>query len=241
MPKMMIYGGCVSRDTKGIFPSDWTMETYIARQSVISAACGPVRLPGESNLTSQFQQRMVDGDIAGNALDTVASQLRNNDLFIFDLIIDRRGIFEVRPEEFVSRSDEMINSRLLKQQETEARWIDFGTEEHFHLWKKSVLQLLRIITASNTPTAFIAPKWAEVDSEGKELLYQTRPVAEWNATYARYNQVISDYGIPTIGISPELAVGDINHQWGLTPFHFVRPAYECIRSQLIEYYESTLP
>lgn len=240
MPDVMIYGGCVSRDTKGIFPKEWDMSTYIARQSVISAASGPVDLPGESKLTSKFQQRMVAADVAGDALDTIRANIDDADLFLFDLIIDRRGIFEVTPGNYVSRSDEMIQSRLLYQQLTKARWIDFATDEHFNIWSQAMTQLLDILRSSETLSLFVAPRWAEYDNEGNELVYVKRPVSEWNKDYERYYQFIVDAGIERIDIPAELAIGDVNHVWGLTPFHFIPEAYESIRDQILGRYNQAV-
>lgn len=239
MPNLFIYGGCVSRDTKGIFPEDWTLKTYIARQSVVSAASGPVNLPGESRLSSKFQQRMVDNDIAGNALDIISETLEYHDLFLFDLIIDRRGVFEVSPGKYVSRSDEMIHSHLLDQQPTKARWVDFGTDEHFLVWRQSMQLLLDIIQINDVTALCIAPEWAEYDNHGQKITYQNFPVGEWNKKYKRYIDFISESGLKVIDVPKHLSVGDVNHQWGLTPFHFIPETYESLRAQILSYYEKT--
>lgn len=238
MPKIFIYGSCLTRDTKNFFPEDWKAPTYIARQSLISASSGVTEIVGESKLSSAFQNRMIQYDIEGSAFEKLEESLDAHDLFLVDFVDERRGVFEIGPGKYVTRSYEMTNSGLMKQQCEAPRWIDFGTDEHFKLWCSAFDAMMDIISSKNVPMMAVVPPWAEKNCKGEPLTYKNGPVSTINATYKRYNSYVAGKRIATVGVSPETAVAEVNHQWGPATFHFVDDVYEKLAEQILDLYSN---
>lgn len=238
MPKMFIYGSCLTRDTKNFFPSDWKASTYIARQSLISASSGNCDVVGTSKLTSAFQNRMVQNDIEGAAFKFLEDSLQEHDLLLLDFVDERRGVFEVAAGKFVTRSYEMTNSGLMKQQDITPRWIDFGTEEHFDLWCTAFDTMMDVIRTKNIPVIAVIPPWATINEEGKELVYKGNPVGAVNESYERYNRYVVENGVPTVSVSQGTAIAAVNHQWGPATFHFVDDVYEELARQILNIFDS---
>ncbi|MNW26741.1 hypothetical protein D3C74_35180 [compost metagenome] len=238
MPKMFIYGSCLTRDTKNFFPDDWKATTYIARQSLISASSGVTEVSGKSKLTSAFQNRMIQHDIEGAAFEILEESLKDHDLLLLDFVDERRGVFEVGAGKYVTRSYEMINSGLMKQQKETPRWVDFGTEEHFRLWCAAFDAMMDLIKHKNVPVMAVVPPWAMVNDEGKELVYKENPVSAVNASYERYNRYVVQNGVATVSVSQDTAVAATNHQWGPATFHFVDHVYEELAEKILEFYHN---
>ena len=239
MPKMFIYGSCLTRDTKNFFPDTWKASTYIARQSLISAASGQVEVTGESKLKSAFQNRMIEFDLQGSAFREIDESLEAHDLFLIDLVDERRGVFEISPDKYVTRSYEMINSGLIKQQTIKPRWIDFGTEEHFNLWCAAFDAMLDIVKSKRVPMMAVTPPWSATNNRGEKLTYKQGPVRAANVAYERYNSYVREKGIATASIGAEQAVAAANHQWGPATFHYIDDVYKKLSEQILDFYSKS--
>lgn len=232
MPSMLIYGSCVSRDTKAHFP-DWEGPVYVARQSMISSDAGPVELRGESQLSSDFQNKMIRWDQLGNGFDLVLEALPRADLLLIDLVDERRGVWEITPDRFVTNSFELHQSRLIDAQSPAPRLVPFGTDEHFRLWSAAARTFVAEVQSSTTPAFVFAPAWATRSVGGKSMAYLQRSASEWNALYVRYHAFLAHLGLPLLTAPHHLTVADEQHVWGLEPFHYVRPFYEHMRDEVL--------
>lgn len=175
-----IFGSCVSRDTCEFMPGANVIE-YVARQSVTSLITPH---GGEdvdiSGLESAFQRRMVESDLLGNGADRVTSHRGDLDLVLIDLVDERRGFWQFPDSSTMTNSLEIEScgaaDRALGQG---AKLIEFGTDEHFHAWKRGFEYLVgalrdaelwdrtilldiewaRVFSGSTYPTSEIFAKW----------------------------------------------------------------------------------
>ena len=131
----------------------------------------------------------------------------------------------------------MIRSGLMKQQLVAPRPIDFGTEEHWSLWKESADQIIDIIRKREVLALAVTPPWASVSNEGVDVRWRDTPVPEMNRIYSRYNGYLADSGIRLVTIPESEAIADHGHRWGLSAFHYVEGVYLSLRDQILAHYE----
>lgn len=234
MQRLFVYGSCVGGDTANVFPEDWDRPTYIARQSIISAAFGPTNVDGDVELTSTFQKSMLEGDISSSAFLRLPNELDSHDALLLDIVDERLGVYEVSPGEYLTRSMELIGSKLIEKQASAPRLIEFATEEHWALWTQSVDKLFRIILESKTPAFALVPPWAESSVQGEKISWHQVPVETMNKKYERYYKYLGDCGFTLVTVPPHEAMSDVRHKWGLAPFHFTNAVYESLRDQILE-------
>ena len=113
MTNAFVFGGCVSRDIRPYLGDGWEMVEYVARQSWISAASGPTVLKGTSALTSNFQNRCLQNDIAGNGFQLIEKHRDDVDILIADLIVERLGVYRNQDKGIITHSWELERSTLL--------------------------------------------------------------------------------------------------------------------------------
>ena len=178
MPNIFIYGSCVSRDTQPFLGPDWRISEYIARQSFISAANGPVQPWGKSVLTSAFQNRSMAGDFAGDFLSRFFQHVLEVDILVMDLVDERLGVYRTSHGGYVTLSWEFESSGLASQSPDELVHIDFGSDEHFALWSAAAESLLEAIRATPIVPIVLAPAWAaKADNGGGGFDYKGVPAA----------------------------------------------------------------
>lgn len=224
--KAIVYGSCVARDTVEALGDDGATLGYAARQGFISAVSGDAALDGSIQLDSDFQRNSVEMDVQGTAMSQVQSSARKSNVLILDLVDERLGVYRAPNGAYVTRTWELVNSGIIEQQEDSMQLIDFGTEEHFHLWHSAAEIIIAELSRLGLPTVVLAPPFAERDLEGEALTYLDRPIGEWNTTFDRYYDAIGRLGVPVLRPPAELAIADRNHRWGLAPFHYAAPMYE---------------
>lgn len=156
-----IWGSCVSRDTVEEMP-DAQPRAYVARQSAIVTLCPAVDLeiPME-RLESDFQRRMLDGDRHANAGDRLADS--SAAAVLVDLVDERRGVWKFPDGSFLTNSVEAYHTGIDKWgRERNGRLIEFGTDEHFGLWKEGFQQVLATMRHRSDPILLLDIAWAEV-------------------------------------------------------------------------------
>ena len=104
--RITVYGSCVARDVAGEMEQrGWSVERYIARQSLISAGCpagvGDVDL---SLLRSSFARRSFLSDMVGNLEAQLTAVASYTDLLLWDLTDERLGVLETSPGAFLTLS-----------------------------------------------------------------------------------------------------------------------------------------
>lgn len=221
-----IYGSCVARDTAADLGDGWKVLQYTARQSMLSAANGATGLAGSVMLDSPFQTRMVDADIAGSALDVLRASAQNADILLLDIMDERLGSYTFPDGSFVTKTWELEKCGILSAQPEQPPLVEFGTDEHFALWRQAAARVAGAIGELGTPAVVLAPPLADHDLDDEPLEYLGEPIATWNSRFERYYDALESMGLTVLRPPAELAVADKNHQWGLAPFHYAKPMYE---------------
>lgn len=141
--KVAIFGSCVSRDSVE-FMSDAEDVTYVARHSVTSLI-SPHGTNGIdlSDLISEFQKRMVTGDLSGTGLERIVKTSKDLDAVLLDLVDERRGFWRFPDGTTMTNSIEVESCGAAREaRRSGARLVEFGTDEHFTRWKSGYIKLI---------------------------------------------------------------------------------------------------
>ena len=162
MVQVAIWGSCVSRDMCELW-DDAEVVTYVARQSVVSSTHEkPDIALNLLPLKSRFQMRSLSGDIWGNAF--VRLKRAKPDLVLFDIVDERRGVWEFSDGGYMTNSIEAYNLGIDTEGPKQgAKLIEFGTERHFALWREAVEKAVWELRESlpGVPIIALDVAWAE--------------------------------------------------------------------------------
>ena len=220
--RITVYGSCVARDVAGEMEQrGWSVERYIARQSLISAGCpadvGDVDL---SLLRSSFARRSFLSDMVGNLEAQLTAVASYTDLLLWDLTDERLGVLETSPGTFLTRSTEALTAGLYEG--LPARFLELGTAEHLER-----LDLARRTILINVP-------WATRTTSGMSTVPswgQTAMEANWVMT--RYIELVyQETDLRILQVPDELVVADDSHRWGAAPFHYAGSLYSWVADEL---------
>lgn len=233
--RVLIYGSCVSRDTFEFLPDSYSLLSYVARQSAISAGAPAVDVLGRiKRLPSDFQQRMVRGDVKGDLHQVVRRLAPQTDLVLVDLVDERGGVLSIgggyvtKLAEFWAAGGKDVAAR--------APHVPFGSAEHFELWSKGIDRLVHVLREEGLleRTLVLRTPWARLDPDGDPI-----PVPGWmmdpdraNDLYRRYFNHVSAAGLSTVSLPDELARSPLDHRWGPSPFHYSEAAYRFLASRI---------
>jgi hypothetical protein len=224
-----IWGSCVSRDTFGFLPEQFTLNRYVARQSLISAGSDASSIrPQLTELSSSFQQRMVRGDLAGDLYSALRLQGPQTDVVLIDLVDERGGVIRFEAG-YATKLSEFWGAGG-REASRNAKQIPFGTDEHFALWAEGARRFVGALRdAELLPhTLVLHAPWATHYDTGEELEvpeWMTRPEVA-NAQYRRYVDLLRLSGLKVAELPAELTRTSRDHQWGASPFHYQASAYE---------------
>lgn len=118
LPRVMIYGSCVARDTVEAAAGSVELVRYVARQSLISVGSdASAHLPTELGLDSPFQARMVTADFLGSLGADLTEVGKDVDRLLWDLADERHGVYRFRDGTIATRSVETMRSEALLEAE----------------------------------------------------------------------------------------------------------------------------
>lgn len=235
--RVFLYGSCVSRDTLQSAPPDtFSISTYVARQSLISAFGQRNMNPeAQDHPPSAFQRRMLIWD-ANSALPRLLTTTRERfDVLLWDLVDERLGVIEDPTGGITTRTVERIalNGPTGSQG---GRLIPFGTPEHFALFSAAVTRMATLLESQGLVgrTILVAPDWAELSTDGDAApsSFGVSP-AQANAAFAPYlDLVAATVSCRTIGraLTP---LSDPEHQWGFAPFHYDAKTYASLLTEIL--------
>ena len=236
--RVFIFGSCVSRDLLAFHPELGELTGYIARQSWLSAD-HPWPLPDyPDGLDSEFRQRQLHGDFAGNAFAAVREATERGDYLLIDLVDERLGIYTNLAAQGVTASQELKESAWYPQVQEQGLYTAFGEPEHYEEWKAAAARLYAMMSGNGTPgnTVIVAPNFASQDDEGRDVKESLgRSSAAWNQAYAPYYAGARDLGFEVLRIVDVRA--DSQHQWGAAPFHYTPEVYAEIARRIAERWE----
>lgn len=141
--KIAIFGSCVSRDSVEFMP-DSEVVTYVARHSVTSleSPSGQANID-ISELTSDFQERMVTSDLKGTGLKRIVNHAKDLDVVLLDLVDERRGFWRFPNGTTMTNSIEVESCGAAREaRRSSALLVEFGTDEHFACWKSGFTKLI---------------------------------------------------------------------------------------------------
>lgn len=228
-----IFGGCVSRDTVEFAQSvDFKVARYVARQSLLSVGSNATSSMPQYKLESDFQQRILTGDLEGNLLWEV-SRNKNVDLIIWDLVVERSGVWEFADGSIATNSSELRRVWSAPKLRRSARKIDFGTREHLRRWQGAASLFVEFLNLNGLKekTIVLAPEWAERRADGvKTGKIRGASAKRYNRTYEKYYTILEQLGVPVAKIPDTVA--DPNHKWGNAPFHYTLPTYRALENEI---------
>lgn len=174
-PRIDVWGSCVSRDTLEYMP-DVAVGTYVARQSAIVSLSPATSIDVHADrLDSEFQKRMLEGDKTANVADRLSDP--GAALVLIDLVDERRGVWEFPSGHFLTNSVEAHHAGVeVWGPAAGGRLIAFGSDHHFHLWKRGFANIIERVNVGDTPIVFLDIAWAEV-ADGQSLPRGVRSVA----------------------------------------------------------------
>lgn len=238
--KIFLYGSCVSRDTFGFFGDDFELAGYVARQSFISAMNKPASMvrPREE-LTSNFQKRQLRGDLDSNLLRQLSAASTGLDLLLVDLIDERLGVLRIIGGSFATYSSEFKHSRSLDSVKGKTKTLQFGSDEHFEMWCDAAVAFVRIIDilGLRSRTLLLETPWAATADDGTPVPNTFNMVAaEANGKYERYYAFLRDtLKLNTFRLPDSDVYSTEDHQWGMSPYHYVDRAYETMRDASLDH------
>ncbi|QGU08484.1 hypothetical protein COCCU_12925 [Corynebacterium occultum] len=235
-----IFGGCVSRDTLAIAgEEEFKLARYIARHSLLSSGSDARGSLPKFQVPSKFQQRMLEFDVHGFITSDLAA-LGNVDVFVWDLNVERSGVWVFPDGSIVTNSPDLRKVPELKARLEDARKIDFGTMEHLDRWKGAAslfVDSLRQLKLKER-TLVLAPDWALIDSEGNP----TRPLGglapvDAPQAFAPYIEHLEGLGLKIARFDG--LVSDLNHKWGRAPFHYTTEAYQLFKERILTFIQES--
>lgn len=213
---------------------DHQLSAYVARQSLVSATSPPIQVSEErSKLASAFQTRQLRGDLAATLMTQIQQYGVDSDVILMDLIVERLGVIEFGGS-LITRSNELLKSGLNASLPGGSRWIKFGTDRHRTLWKRATADFAERMDALGLKERVLVldTPWAERSNTGAVLEHRSESVARYNEIYEPYYARMAELGFQVASMPREHAVGDDDHKWGASPYHYIPTAYEWIAEQV---------
>lgn len=235
MKKFFIYGGCVSRDTYELIKAQNSLTHYVARQSLISAASKPERRINLKDLSENFNSRMIKGDIQSSLFNKIKQYNDSIDVFLFDILSERLGVFRISGGTYITNSTELANSNILSKNEFSKTLIRFGSDRHFSIWKESAEQLRDLLEAHGIlrKSYLIRANWTDLTIQGTPVpKFRGIESEKANEMYGRYYDLLGKLGFQTIEPEPKIAQSDEDHKWGPSQYHYQREFYNKVIEEL---------
>lgn len=240
---VLVYGSCVARDTVEAAPEGtFDLVGYIARMSLLSAGTDATgSFPADISLASDFQQRMLTADVAGDLTGQLAQHGPDADVLLWDLTDERHGIYEFADGSIITRSIDVISvpEALTELEDAAERRLPFGDEEHFRRWSARAEEFAASLRELGLfeRTVVLQVPWALVTVTGEPTPWSMGVrAADANAQYARYYQHLRELGFAVLEMQPLAVLADPEHRWGLAPFHYTAEVYAEILRRLREEY-----
>lgn len=219
-----VYGSCVSRDLIEYFRPEAACIEYVARQSWISATSATNVGDVEIGLDSAFQCRMLEGDLAGDALDQIARSSDGADAILLDIVDDRFGVYPCG-EGYLTPSAEFHAAGLRNILEL-GEHIPFGTPQHLELWTAAAYSIWSAIGEHRHKTFLLGANFTATSVDGAAVPPALgRGAGEWNDLYRQYYERARDIGFQVLMLPDALAVTTPHHRWNAAPFHYVEYSY----------------
>lgn len=237
MVNFFIYGGCVSRDTFELIKDEHSLTAYVARQSIISANSAPETRIDTAKSPTNFNSRMVVGDIKSSLFSTLRQKSNKSDVFLFDILSERLGIYRLQGGRYITNSAELSKSKLLNDFPYPKANIPFGTSQHFELWKQGVIALKDLLIECGlfSQSIYIETVWTDQSYQGTIVpKFRNWSAHHANKLYEPYYLYLRKLGFSSVKPSPGISFSDENHKWGSSQYHYQPEYYQEILEQVFD-------
>ncbi|PRB72689.1 hypothetical protein CQ011_03350 [Arthrobacter sp. MYb213] len=186
-------------------------------------------------LDSNFQNRMLTGDLDSNLLKSLREHADDIDLLLVDLTDERLGVHKLPDNSFVTSSVELSRSEWLNAVSPKPGRIEIGTERHTSFWENAALKFYNYLEnlGLSEKTLVINTPWAATSVEGTEVpVFRGISARDMSLKIANLSQILSRTGLEVIDMPERLAVTTRQHQWGIAQYHYSAGAYEWIGKEI---------
>jgi len=233
--KLLIFGSCASRDAvEYATPESIELVDYFARSS-FSSLTSKADLDEDalSKIKSDFQRSMVHRDMS-KIFWKVLKQTEF-DLFLVDLIDERFAITQNSNGALHTLSNEYATVR---NTQTGGVIYPATSIEKFVLWQKGWNKTVSILREQNALHKLVVNRvyWAGKDSQGNDLSNTKESLIKVaNIQLDRMYDYITeqDSDIKFLSYPRGMLTADVEHKWGVAPFHYQRQTYLHTLKQLL--------
>ncbi|MBO9440136.1 hypothetical protein J7354_15880 [Sulfitobacter sp. R18_2] len=219
-----ILGSCASRDAFEFdFSEEFKVVDYTARTSLASLACLPKLVPSVlSEIDSPFQKRMVQRDMSKSFWSAVESY--ESGLIIVDLIDDR-----FRLNLFPNGAAHTVSAEYAKARHAwpkgKFRTLGRETNEYLTLWLRGVNQLQKKLNShGNLQLLVNCVYYTATNNNSIDDMSNIDGMNEYlSRAYGFLRQAFGESAMLTY--PKEALESDMNHKWGLAPFHYSTKTY----------------
>lgn len=163
--------------------------------------------------------------------------LKQLDLYEYNALlldlIDERFHLGVVNNSIVTRSNEFISSKISPE-----RIISTFSDEFFELWARGITLFLKNLTDKKVilPKVYWASQAIGKNSPSFDSEQLQQIVAHNNKLMKmyRYLEAQNFVNLKIIDIDKSLLIANADHQWGLSPFHYIDEYYLFMQKQLKE-------
>ncbi|SDS35480.1 hypothetical protein SAMN04489719_2129 [Agrococcus carbonis] len=220
----MIVGSCVSRDALSHVAADFSVESYIARQSLISAGSPVAASPLHAErIPSSFQRRSMQSDHQGDLFDQVSHRADVVDLVLWDIVDERNGVVRSPDGHYFTNNWELHQTGAVDAL-PELPVVAFDTEEHFELWRRGAERFVALLRAKELfdRTIAILPAMADRFEDGTKVSSVSPRFNDgYGERFERYVKFIGEeLGIVTVALPISEVRAGRRHRWGVAPYHY---------------------
>lgn len=213
--KFDIFGSCVTRDAFSYLDKDNLLGRYLARSS-ISSIKSKVAKNIVPNLTSQFQNKLVNIDLNKSHLEIINNSSSN--YCILDFIDERFNIAKFG-DTLITLSYEALQVPEIKEI---SEIIKFDCDEKFDLFCEGI-NYLKTHTSKNIIVNKVY--LSEVDINNNDITKDFKYIDELNSYLEKLYDYCSHLSLEEITYNKSYKA-DPNHKWGLAPFHYEIDLYK---------------
>lgn len=240
--KVFIQGGCVSRDPFEFDKENFELSHYSARSSIARLASKKITKKIDlSDITSNFQKRIVHDDIQKNLLMHLSN--KQFDFFLIDFNVERFNLVNIDDDGFITKSNELSKSNYFKSRKN-IKAIQSGSSEYFEMFGIGFDAIVDVLKNKNLLNKCIINKiyWTKLANSTEDVGFDTFQIDAINIFLDEiYSIVLSKYPeIRVIEYPETLLISNLNHKWGHTPYHYIDDFYHHRLDQLKKFFVEDL-
>lgn len=230
--KLIIFGSCVSRDVLN-FDINKRIELvdYYARCSLVSLFSQPSPDPKLlEKIKSEFQKKMVGLDMSKAFLKDICK--KEVDLMLVDFIDERFSLHQISQKQIRTCSTEY--KRAIGQ-DVPMKLIGAFSEKKMDMWRDAFDQFVQV--CSNIKIKVNKVWWTKLVNDGSRI--KNIPEEKVDLANLRLEEMYR-YAEAILGsdcfidYEKSLFVSDVNHIWGVSPFHYNERLYRKTLASILE-------